>query len=334
MQLDDSIRNRTAEFARNTDLETLLTVLGEDLGAAEEQAVQPYRGQVPALPPVFVMGPPRCGSTLFTQWLAATGHFSYPTNLLSRFWVAPIVGARIQELLTNSKYDFRNELYDLQYKADFSSNHGKTEGALAPNEFWYFWRRFMLTDDYQSRAELEKVIDVDILRGELAGITSVLGKPFATKGMIFNEHIPLIADIIPNAIFVWIKRCPEFNVQSLLKARQRQYGDMAQWYSFRIRDYPILSELPPVESVCGQIASIHNSIESGLNGLPSERTLSVDYARFCQEPNLVYRALAERLDAAGYALPAYAGPTSFEVRDQWRLDWVSRDEVERAFKTA
>ena len=50
---------------------------------------------------VFVVGALRSGTTLFTQWLATTGLTAYPTNLLSRFYGAPLVGAKIQQLLTD-----------------------------------------------------------------------------------------------------------------------------------------------------------------------------------------------------------------------------------------
>jgi len=331
MSADPSIDDRRAEFARNAALESLLGDLNADMAWAEAQAIKRYQRQQPRLPSVFIMGPPRSGSTLFMQWLASTGVFSYPTNLLSRFWRAPITGARIQKLLTDPQYDFRGELQDFQCSTDFQSNHGKTIGALSPNEFWYFWRRFMPGNDYRPRAELERMVDANTLRAELTGMIDVLGRPFATKGMIFNENIPFMADLLPNAIFVWIRRRPEFNAQSLLKARQRQYGDMSKWYSFRIANYVELKDLPPVQSVCGQIASIHRSIRSGFDQLPSSRTLTVDYEKFCQAPHSTYEAIVKYLKARGIESPPYDGPRRFEERDSWRLDWTTPDEVRAAY---
>jgi hypothetical protein len=267
------------------------------------------------------------------QWLASTGVFAYPTNLLSRFWAAPITGARIQKLLTDPEYDFRGELQDFPVGTDFESHHGKTNGALSPNEFWYFWRRFMPGNDYQPQADLERSVDADTLRAELAGMTDVLGKPFATKGMIFNENIPFVADLLPNAIFVWIRRRPEYNIQSLLLARERQYGDMEQWYSFRIRNYDRLKDLPPVESVSGQLASIYDAVEAGLADLPANRTLAVDYEEFCTDPGATYVNLAEKLAAQGVVAPAYAGAERFKARDEWRLESIAREAVLAAYST-
>lgn len=334
MPIDERVERRRAEFARNEGLESLLGMLNHDLALAEAQAMQPYRDKQPDFPPVFIMGAPRSGTTLFMQWLASTGAFAYPTNMLSRFWAAPITGARIQKVLTDPAYDFRDELRDFKGGTDFESHHGKTAGALSPNEFWYFWRRFMPGNEYRSRDELDRTVDSQTLRTEMAGITDLFGKPFATKGMIFNENIPYMADMLPNAIFVWVRREPEYNIQSLLLARQRQYGNMETWYSFRIRDYSSLVNRPPMESVAGQVAAIHRSVESGLKALPAHRVLTVDYETLCADPGRIYAHLVERLSHAGFEAPTYHGPSAFEARNEWRLPWATRVDAEKAYNDA
>jgi len=55
------------------------------------------------------VGALRSGTTLFMQWLANTGVFSYPTNILSQFFGAPVIGAKIQfygEFCENPKKTF------------------------------------------------------------------------------------------------------------------------------------------------------------------------------------------------------------------------------------
>ena len=56
------------------------------------------------------MGNPRSGTTLFIQWLGISGYLAYPTNLLSRFYGVPCIGAKIQLMLT--KHDSNNDLFD------------------------------------------------------------------------------------------------------------------------------------------------------------------------------------------------------------------------------
>lgn len=131
--------NRVEKFKRNNSLEEFLKEINNDLWNTEEKLLIK---KTPEYPLIFVMGPLRSGSTLMTQWLANLG-FAYPTNLMSRFYKAPIIASKIQMLLTDERYNYRNEIRDFNSGIDFSSENGKTRGALAPNEFWYFWRRFL-----------------------------------------------------------------------------------------------------------------------------------------------------------------------------------------------
>lgn len=135
-----SLSKRTNPFKRNENLERFLKEINDDLWNTEQKLLQKSYENYPIL---FIVGPIRSGSTLVLQWLANTRQFSYPTNILSRFYQSPIIGAKIQRLLTDEKYNFRNEILDFHSKIDFNSENGKTKGALSPNEFWYFWRRFL-----------------------------------------------------------------------------------------------------------------------------------------------------------------------------------------------
>src|SRR5690606_6790054 len=130
---------------------------------------------------IFVVGALRSGTTLLTQWLADSGMVAYPTNLLSRFYAAPLVGAKIQLLLTDPRYNFRNEILDFNGEINFSSENGKTQGALAPNEFWYFWRRFLPFDefDYMPPEELRQRANLEGFRDELNALANIFNKPFA-----------------------------------------------------------------------------------------------------------------------------------------------------------
>ena len=139
----DLAENRAEEFRRNILLESLLTEIAVDMRPSEDSLLSRYRGQSLQYPIVLVFGPLRSGTTLFMQWLANSGIVAYPTNLLSRFYHAPILGAKLQLLLTDPRYSFRKELGEFVQRVGYLSENGKTDGTLAPNEFWYFWRRFL-----------------------------------------------------------------------------------------------------------------------------------------------------------------------------------------------
>jgi len=324
---------RTEKFSRVSDLETLLGELNANLSEANEKYLEKTQERFSK---IFVMGPLRSGTTLFTQWLASTGLAAYPTNMLSRFFGAPLVGAKIQQLLTDPRYNFRNEILDFDSDINFSSDNGKTKGALAPNEFWYFWRRFLPFDelDYMPADELKKKANLAGFRDELNALANMFEKPFAMKAMIMNQNIPELAEQFDKPLFIWIRRDPIFNIQSALEARKRQYGDINIWYSFKIKEYPHLKDLNPLESVAGQIAAINRSVEQSFSTLPDQKKLVVQYEDFCQRPEHYYNEITHRLVEQGgmsvEQVPEYTGEASFSNTNRWRLEEYSIEEAASA----
>ncbi len=288
----------------------LLAELGGDLQPAEQKLLDSRRSAQMAFPLVLVMGPSRSGTTLFVQWLANTGVVAYPTNLLSRFYQAPIIGAKIQLLLTDSRYDFRHELGEFTQQVDYGSENGKTRGALAPNEFWYFWRRFLSDParDVWTDRELSTSMDVQTLSAEFAGIMDVFRKPFLLKAMLFNYNIPFLNKIFDKVIFIRLVRDPISNIASMLDARKKQNGNIEQWYSFNIPEYEQLKDLAPREQVAGQVYYVNKAIDEGLDGVAGQNKMTVRYEEFCKNPEPVYRELVAKLGQHGYKVTGDYSP--------------------------
>lgn len=332
-----ALENRTKDYSRLPELEALLKELNSRLESANQHYLEDSSERHSK---IFLVGSHRSGSTLFMQWLAASGLVAYPTNLLSRFYGAPLVGAKIQQLLTDPLYNFRNEILDFSSGISFSSDNGKTKGALAPNEFWYFWRRFLPFKDldYMLAKELLEKANLRGLKDELNALANILEKPFAMKAMIMNQNIPELAEQFEKSLFVWIRRDPVFNIQSAIEARQRQFGDIQTWYSFRIKEYPELKELEPLESVAGQIAAINFSVEQSFSLLSRNRKLLVQYEDFCRRPEHYYKEITHRLrelDGFGSShIPEYSMAEAFTNANQWRLETYSQIDAGRAYKAA
>ncbi len=250
------------------------------------------------------------------QWLASTGIVAYPTNMLSRFYGAPGVGALVQLMLTDERYNFRNEIIDFSQPLRFESENGKTTGALAPNEFWYFWRRFLPFGelDWLPDEDLRERVDRRTLVGELSTLTRIFDKPFAMKGMILNYNIPFLDSIFDKVLFVRIKRDPVANVASVLQARQRQFGSAETWYSFKIPEYPQLRELDPVSQCAGQVSYINRALDRGMATVDQSRKLEIEYEQFCRDPRAVYLSLVDRLGLTEMA-SEYGGPRSFTATE-------------------
>jgi len=301
---------RTETFARNDSLEVLLKDINNTLWYSEKKQLQEVKkGRYPL---IFLMGPMRSGTTLFMQWLANSGLFAYPTNLLSRFYQAPIIGAKIQLLLTDPRFNFRDELGEFVQQAEYRSENGKTKGALAPNEFWYFWRRFLPdpSRDVWSDDELRQGMDMGTMLAELNGVMEVSDKPFAAKGMLFNYNIPYLDSQFDKVLFIQIKRDIETNVASVLDARKRQLGSEEAWYSFDIPEKEELMRLGPKEQAMGQVIAINNAVDRGLAHVDESRKMVVQYEDFCGKPK---RFFAEMVSKVGFEDIAYNGPEKFNI---------------------
>ncbi len=322
---------RSDKFKKNDGLETFLAEINSELWNTEKILLNTSE---PKYPIIFVVGPLRSGSTLMIQWLASTGQFAYPTNLLSRFYCAPIIGAKIQQLLTDERYNFRNEILDFNQSVDFHSENGKTKGALSPNEFWYFWRRFLPFEeiDYLPDEELFEKVDIETMKAEFNGLLDVFQKPFALKAMILNYNIPFLNEIFDRCIFVYTKRDPLTNIESALKARERQLGSMHEWYSFKIPEYNLLKKIDdPIEQTAKQIFCINKAVEKGLAEVEGHKKIVVQYEDFCNNPELYYNELVDKLNKNGYDLEKkYHGEDKFTITRKG----IINQEIENAYAKA
>jgi hypothetical protein len=322
---------RVEKFKRNSLLEEFLNEINGDLSYVESSLLTKKKSEYPL---IFIMGAHRSGTTLIMQWLANMENFAYPTNMMSRFYEAPIMASKIQMLLTDEQYNYRNEIRDFNSDIDFNSENGKTKGALAPNEFWYFWRRFLPFKelDYLSTDELLEQVDIDTFKAEFAGMTDVFQKPFALKAMIMNYNIDFLDKLFPEAIFIHVKRNPLTNIESALKAREHQLGSIDKWYSFKIPEYYELIKRNPYEQVAGQIYHINKAVESGLDKVAEQKKMTLQYEDFCTDPKAVFKELRQKLAANGcqidadYSLQEVFNITRREVIDRNIIDaWNSFD---------
>ncbi|MEO5569298.1 MAG: sulfotransferase, partial [Bacteroidia bacterium] len=272
---------RTENHKKNLDLEKIFPELEKLLGSTESSLLVNIKK--PKFPIIFIVGCARSGTTLIYQFLASLGTFCYPSNLISRFYYAPYIGARIQQLLID--YDEKEEIFQGKKDIDFNSQLGKTFGALAPHEFWYFWNRFFLFKNKQqlSIATLKK-IDTKTFLKELAAIQIVFEKPLLMKAMNMNWHIPFLAGLSEKVHFLFVKRKTEFNAQSLLLSRKKFFGNYKEWYSFKPPNYDKLIKKDFAEQVVEQVKVTNAAIMEGLEKINKTSYTIMEYEKFCESP--------------------------------------------------
>jgi hypothetical protein len=313
---------RFASHRKPARLEELLRYFEGLLGPLEQQeAAGAKLGDQPHL---YIVGCARSGSTLVYQYLAESGLFTYPTNFMSRFYYAPYVGARLQEMMVEA--DFGGELFPAALEQGFQSRLGKTRGALAPHEFWYFWRRFFTFGDVQrlTSQELAQVDGKGFLH-ELRAMQSVKQLPLLLKGMILNWHIPFLASLYPRSYFLFVRRDAQANALSLVDARREFFGDVNQWYSFKPPGNERVTSMDALHQTAWQVLETNAAVTEGLGRIPPERSFVLDYEAFCDSPRLVIDEICERWGMSA-SLEVSRLPESFNIsrgRDAGDVNWAN-----------
>jgi hypothetical protein len=326
------IQDRNEDFKPNPKLTALIAELRDLLEPVQLQIDNFYTSS--RYPVVLIVGSARSGTTLLTQILSASGAFAYPSNLMTRFAYAPYIGARIQQLLLDSKFDYRGELGDIRSSINYSSILGRSKGALAVNEFFHFWRRFLPYFDPQfiPKNMLNK-IKMSSLRAELASIESVFDLPFMGKGMMLQFNIPYFVKALPKLFIINIKRDPLYVMQSIYKSRMKYYGNINLWWSVKPSEYNWIKNMDPIDQIAGQVYFTEKGINKGLKAIDSKCYMSITYDQVCNDPVGIFTQLSKKLYNYGYKLSSkYDGKKSFKISKKLLLPNQILDALVKSYE--
>ena len=256
----------------------------------------------PRQPVVLIVGVARSGTSVVYQYLASSGLFSFPTNLMARFYGSAHFAARVQRQFTDPSTRGSDELSTLEQSVSLQSEYGKTRGLLQPSEFWYFWRRFFPLDVPRPISEISGPVNPTGFAAELADMEQVLGKPLLMKSMLLCFDLGILDQAIEKPLFVFVERDLVFNAQSLLIARQRLLGSMAQWYSTRPPEYAWLKDAGIAEQVVGQVHFTNTAIRRQLAQLSPASCVHVRYEDFCRQPDALLDEVRRQMGQLGFTM--------------------------------
>lgn len=257
-------------------------------------------------PGIFIFGVPRSGTTLLYQLVAYCCDVGYITNVAARFWRAPLVGIRLSEAV------------DPGERPGFASRVGRTTGAGGVHEFGYFWSRLF---GYEGRQVREPGAVEDRrwrrIEDEVGRLHREFGGPVVHKNLTYAFHLPGFHGILPDAVFLYLERDLVDTGLSILRTRERLYGDRSRWWSVRPLGGEIGARgLPPEREVAEQIVALRDRYRRGLEGVPEERVLRLRYRDLCASPARVLERILELTGRSGPE-PSLTRepPDSFEARE-------------------
>lgn len=276
-----SSRDRAAYFAMAaTALSAVAAPLDALLAATLEQRL--LRGHdAPQRPVVLVTGAPRSGTTVLSQALIHHLPVTFFNNLTAVFPHAPIAANRLFGRFLPAP------------ARTLHSYYGRTSGFASENDGLHIWDRWLGHDRYAMPERLDDATAAD-MRRFFAAWEHAFGRPIVNKNNALATGAITIADALPTAHFIYIRRDPVFTVQSILGARETIQGTRAAPYG--VTD-PARRNVAaaPIEDVCAQLLYHERRTAEAHRVIGGARFWVVDYEDFCAAPHAIVERVAREI---------------------------------------
>jgi len=222
-----------------------------------------------SFPIIFVIAPPRSGSTLTYQLLNRGTRSLYLSNFWNLLYALPYIGGRYVKSISKNK----------RFKSDrglVSGLSGESEGM----KFWSYWMGQDLVEKKnivpKKRVKYIKSVFSTLLKKDKPMISGYLGHAFSVNFLREN---------FPGCIFIYLKRDEISNIYSMIQT----YKDFEEnrkdfnWVSLKSIGWEEKIEENVIDKVLWQYKSIKQKIESEIS---DKDTLTVNYEEICRQPRL------------------------------------------------
>lgn len=271
-------------------------------------------------PPVFILGPPRCGSTLLFKVLTDRYWFAYPTRFSAYFYRTPAIGFLLSELLR------------IRPTPGYAISYGNMPGLGAPHEagdLWYRWFPRGMHVYVGPGATSTRVLAS--LRRQVGAIAAVSRRPAIFKNLFNSMRIAPLVEALPEALFVVCRRTPSAIAASILRGRLTQGSGRDKWWSLPPKEIDALLTLPFYEQIARQILDTYEQIESDKKRFGPSRFIDIWYEDLCVDAHGALRRLEAFFRERGCVLEERADvPATFSMREPQPPSDPSFVELERA----
>jgi len=233
----------------------------------KEEALNPFE-----LPPVFIVGAPRSGTTLIWQYLLVRYKAGYISNINASIPLFLSTTLCLQECFNK-----------LEYTTIKDSHYGYINGLFSPNEggrlceFWF------------SGLTHKKKLKV---RQTFLYIVDKFNSAIIHKNIYNSLRIPDIQAIFPEARFVFVKRNPMYNAQSIIRARKEIFGDERHWFSVKPPGFDkILSQTPAFQALW-QVQRVQEIVDAA--SIDNQNIVRISYEDFCDNPEKQIHNIAKK----------------------------------------
>lgn len=237
-------------------------------------------------PHIFILGPPRSGTSLFYELMVTSFRYAYFSNLAHRFYKTPLAASRLgQRLITT-------------HKAAYQSDYGHISGWAAPNEGGWIWQRWLEDGPWIDERKLPDLPAREI-QATLAGMSAISDAPFVNKNVMHSNRIRLLDALFPGCLFIEVHRDAKDTARSIIRAQRRAKGPKQhsdEWWSVRPSNAGGKTML---ERACRQVTGVSLDIQRDCSHVGQDRLFTVDYNALCTSPKQMLLRVAGFLESHG-----------------------------------
>lgn len=232
------------------------------------------RGEAPTPRAVFIVGPPRAGTTLVFESLVTKFRCAFFSNIAHRLDRTPVAATMLWSKQIRS------------WQGRFTSDYGHIPGWSSPNEGGRFWSRWLPEDG-------AKHVRTSEIQETIGHVSAILGAPFVSKNVMLATQMNLLDTLFPGCLFVHCRRNVIDNARSILRARLHDCGPdgLGNWVSVKPPGWRQFESAPPSAQAVAQIELVHQAIGNAASRLGPDRVVDVQYESLCDSPRQVMSSI-------------------------------------------
>jgi LPS sulfotransferase NodH len=226
----------------------------------------------PQIKPIFIIGPPRTGSTLLYQLMIKHMNTAFISNLMALIPCRMLTVAR----LSSGKMKQVQEIKE--------SSFGYVPGLHSPNEGGAIMRKWFASElsDHERQ----------YVRNTVVRLSQIFEAPFVTKNLLNSLRLENICAVLPEACFLYFRRDPLFTAQSILLARRKVLGSEGDWLGPKPPGYESILNQSPIYQVVWQVRRIEAYISEFFQDSQST-VFDVTYEGLCKDTERCLRDISQ-----------------------------------------
>jgi hypothetical protein len=240
-------------------------------------------------PPIFIIGPPRSGTTLAYEAMISAYRLAFISNAAHRFFRAPLAATWL----------FRRAIG--QWTGEYTSRFGHIDGWSAPSEGGWVGRRWLSDGEWIGEGAPDAATTA-ALRRLTGALSAILGAPFVNKNVMHSNRLRIMHHIWPEARYIVVVRDPLDNARSIVRAFRDGGGPQVgagAWRSVRPSIAPQWEHRSLPARAVAQVIGVHADIDRDSQVVGVERFKRISYADLCDRPRDVLDEVGRFLDATG-----------------------------------